>query len=130
METLNIVFLKPHQPFNSGERASVPRGLGNRLIHAGVARAFDKSYQPEPEEAVLPTRTLADDREFLVRVKSFIAVMDSDDSDLWTSAGKPKADVLSQRVGLTVSASVRDEAWAEYQDDIAEPEGDDDEDED
>lgn len=44
-----------------------------------------------------------------------IKQLDPENSDHFTSGGKPQVDALSKLVGAPVSAASRDEAWAEVQ---------------
>ena len=48
-------------------------------------------------------------------VADAIAQLDSEDSSLWTSQGKPQVDALENVLGRDVTAKERDEAWDAFQ---------------
>ncbi|MDP1628854.1 hypothetical protein [Parvibaculum sp.] len=64
--------------------------------------------------------SLAADHDFGDDVLNAIHGLDRRDNAHFTKAGKPDSGVLSERLGRTVSAAERDDAWAAYEAAVAE----------
>lgn len=61
-----------------------------------------------------PQDAAAERRARLSRIIKEIFILPTDDASLYTATGKPKADVLSARIGFTVTSYDRDIAWDTY----------------
>jgi hypothetical protein len=67
----------------------------------------DELLSLQAEQGIVET----DNASELEKVVAAIAELTPDDNEQWTNGGKPDANHLSTKLGFTVSAAMRDEAF-------------------
>ena len=93
---------------------------GYHRLASAVADALIADCGAVEKDIGGPVRVLPADHDFGDEVLNAIHHLDRTDKDLFTKGGKPDAGVLSEKLGRTVSAGERDDAWAAYEAAVAE----------
>ncbi len=88
---------------------SMPDRDAGPLIEKGILAAIESDKATDDQLSIKTVIAAIDD---LVRA---VGAGEINKEDAYTKSGKPHSNVLSERLGQSVSAALRDAAWEQYQ---------------
>lgn len=105
-----IVTVPPGQVFECKDE------IAREKIDAGRARPAVASSASDLEaSATAPAPSEGSDDERREKIEEAMLELDESDKSLFMKDGKPKADVLSKKLGFGVTSEERDAIWASLQ---------------
>lgn len=100
------------QYYEPGARLSLPASEAQRCAEAGAVSIGDSADAPSAEGAARPSSEPPSLHEEIVQA---IGMLDPENEDDFTKAGKPDVSALEVTLGKGITAEQRDAAWAAFQ---------------